>query len=91
MQIEFPEVKQAPVRRRLPVQTVAEAYLALLKSRGIDYLYVNAGTDFPSIVEATRASRSRVWIFRSRSSQCTRIWPSAWLTGSTASRAGRKP
>jgi acetolactate synthase-1/2/3 large subunit len=32
--------------------TVAEHYLAHLKRRGIDYLYVNAGTDFPSIVEA---------------------------------------
>lgn len=33
-------------------QTVAERYLAHLKRRGIDYLYANAGTDFPSIVEA---------------------------------------
>lgn len=38
-------------------QTVAEAYLAHLKRRGIDYLYVNAGTDFPPIVEAYACAR----------------------------------
>src|SRR5712692_5217731 len=41
------------------VETVAEAYLSHLKARGIDYLYVNAGTDFPSLVEAyARAAAS---------------------------------
>ncbi|TDD28086.1 thiamine pyrophosphate-requiring protein [Actinomadura sp. KC06] len=38
--------------RRFAVETVAEAYLALLKNRGIDRLFVNAGTDFAPIVEA---------------------------------------
>jgi acetolactate synthase-1/2/3 large subunit len=33
-------------------QSVAEAYLGLLKDRGIDYLYVGAGTDTAPIVEA---------------------------------------
>src|SRR5690606_22315028 len=33
-------------------RTVAEAWLRMLKSRGVDYLFANAGTDFPSIVEA---------------------------------------
>lgn len=32
-------------------ETVGEAWLRLLKSRGVDYLFANAGTDFPSIVE----------------------------------------
>jgi acetolactate synthase I/II/III large subunit len=36
----------------LPAETVAEAYLALLRARGVDYLFANSGTDFPSIVEA---------------------------------------
>ncbi len=31
--------------------SVADSFLALLKSRGVDYLFANAGTDFPSIVE----------------------------------------
>ena len=44
---------------RAGAQTVAEAYLAHLKRRGIDYLYVNGGTDFASIVEAyARAEES---------------------------------
>ena len=33
-------------------ETVAEAYLCLLKSRGIDWLFANAGTDFAPIIEA---------------------------------------
>lgn len=32
--------------------SVAEAYLALLKTRGIDYFYIGAGTDTAPIVEA---------------------------------------
>lgn len=34
------------------VQSVAEAFLLLLKSRGIDYFYVGSGTDTAPIVEA---------------------------------------
>jgi acetolactate synthase I/II/III large subunit len=34
------------------MQTTAEAYLALLKDRGIDVFLGNAGTDFASLVEA---------------------------------------
>src|SRR5690606_1524316 len=37
---------------RLDVETVAEAYLALLKARGVDWLFANAGTDFAPIIEA---------------------------------------
>lgn len=33
-------------------ETVAEMWLRLLAARGVDYLFANAGTDFPSIVEA---------------------------------------
>jgi acetolactate synthase I/II/III large subunit len=34
------------------IATVAEAYLTLLKARGIDWLFANAGTDFAPIIEA---------------------------------------
>ena len=34
------------------LETTAEAYLALLKSRGIDWLFANAGTDFAPVIEA---------------------------------------
>ncbi len=33
-------------------ETVAEAYLVALRERGVDRLFVNAGTDFATIVEA---------------------------------------
>ena len=35
-----------------PVESVAEAYLELLASRGIDYFFGNGGTDFAPIIEA---------------------------------------
>src|SRR5436305_4334303 len=39
-------------RKELKTETVAEAYLALLAERGVEYLFANAGTDFAPIVEA---------------------------------------
>jgi acetolactate synthase I/II/III large subunit len=39
-------------KKQFATETVAEAYLSLLKDRGVDRLFVNAGTDFASIVEA---------------------------------------
>ncbi len=40
------------------IETVAEAYLCLLKQRGIDWLFANAGTDFAPIIEALARGRS---------------------------------
>jgi acetolactate synthase I/II/III large subunit len=37
---------------RIEAETVADAYLALLAARGVDYLFANAGTDFAPIIEA---------------------------------------
>jgi len=46
-------------RKELAVETVAEAYLALLAERGIEYLFANAGTDFAALVEAfAKAART---------------------------------
>src|ERR1700732_120277 len=42
----------AVTRKQLAGESVAEAYLALLAERGIEYLFANAGTDFAPIVEA---------------------------------------
>lgn len=39
-------------RKEFAVSNVAEAYLALLAERGIEYLFANAGTDFAPLVEA---------------------------------------
>ena len=46
-------------RKELAVGSVAEAYLALLAERGIEYLFANAGTDFAPLVEAfAKAART---------------------------------
>lgn len=42
----------------IPAGTVADAYLALLAQRGVDYLFANAGTDFVSIVEGLAKAKS---------------------------------
>src|SRR5579863_793012 len=39
-------------RKEMAAESVAEAYLALLAERGVEYLFANAGTDFAPIVEA---------------------------------------
>ena len=46
-------------RKELAVDSVAEAYLALLAERGVEYLFANAGTDFAPLVEAfAKAART---------------------------------
>ena len=46
-------------RKELAVDSVGEAYLALLAARGVDYLFANAGTDFAPLVEAfAKAART---------------------------------
>ena len=39
-------------KQTIQADTVAEAYLAVLADRGVDYLFGNAGTDFASVIEA---------------------------------------
>lgn len=41
--------------RAMP-KTVAQAYLAALKARGVDWIFANAGTDFAPIIEALATS-----------------------------------
>lgn len=43
-------------RRRF--ETVADLYLALLRARGIEWLFANAGTDFAPIIEALARSET---------------------------------
>ena len=38
--------------------TVADAYLAVLADRGVDYLFANAGTDFAPLIEALAKAQS---------------------------------
>ncbi len=44
--------RMARESKTMPARSVAEAYLALLADRGVDYLFGNAGTDFAPIIEA---------------------------------------
>src|SRR5262245_58012201 len=44
-------------KREPAFESTAEAYLALLKRRGIDWLFANAGTDFAPIIEALVRAR----------------------------------
>lgn len=44
--------ERAGAKRHLDVRTTAEALLAHLKRNGTQYFFVNAGTDFASVVEA---------------------------------------
>lgn len=41
--------------------TVAEAYLLALKSRGVDFLFGNAGTDFAPLIEALARAEEAGW------------------------------
>ena len=43
-------------QRTIQVDSLAEAYLTLLRDRGVDYLFGNAGTDFASVIEALSKS-----------------------------------
>lgn len=44
--------------KRLRTATVADAYIALLADRGIDYIFANAGSDFTPIIEALAKAQS---------------------------------
>ena len=39
-------------RKTIEVETTGQAYLELLRERGIDYFFANAGTDFAPIIDA---------------------------------------
>ena len=45
-------------KKRVAVETTAEAYLTLLADRGIEYFFGNGGTDFPSIIEGLAKLRA---------------------------------
>ena len=40
------------MKKKIKAQTVGEALLRLMRERGIEYLFANAGTDFAPIIEA---------------------------------------
>ena len=42
----------AAMTKKIAIESTAEAYLELLASRGVEYLFANAGTDFAPLIEA---------------------------------------
>ena len=38
--------------KKIAIESTAEAYLELLASRGVEYVFANAGTDFAPLIEA---------------------------------------
>ena len=71
-------------------EITAEAYLARLAERGIEYVFANAGTDFAPIVEAL--ARNAGCNKFPRSSRCrTRTSRSRWRTAITAPAASPPP
>ena len=43
--------------KKVSVESAAEAYLELLASRGVEYFFGNAGTDFAPLIEAYEIAR----------------------------------
>ena len=60
-----PTLKDEPAAKVEPAgfkaETAAEAWLGLLATRGIEYLFANGGTDFGPVVEAYAKVQSLVW------------------------------
>ena len=49
---EPPKAEPAPEPAMLKAETAAEAWLGLLATRGVEYLFANGGTDFAPVAEA---------------------------------------
>src|SRR4051812_5669287 len=50
-----------PTNDAFKPETTAEAWLGLLASRGVDYLFANGGTDFAPVVEAYAKGQKLGW------------------------------
>src|ERR671923_2896595 len=48
----MPSRSKKPAQRTIAIDSTAEAYLELLRDRGIEYFFGNGGTDFAPLVEA---------------------------------------
>jgi len=46
--------------KTVQVETTAQAYVALLRERGIEYLFANEGTDFAPLIDAFARCGSRI-------------------------------
>jgi acetolactate synthase-1/2/3 large subunit len=55
----MPSYSERSTTRTIAVDSTAEAYLELLRDRGIDYFFGNGGTDFAPLVEAFAKAASQ--------------------------------
>src|SRR5256885_16516046 len=46
------EDSEDTMTKKIAIESTAEAYLELLASRGVEYVFANAGTDFAPLIEA---------------------------------------
>src|SRR3954467_1032734 len=53
--------KEQPAPDAFQPETAAEAWLGLLASRGVEYLFANGGTDFAPVVEAYAKGQKLGW------------------------------
>src|SRR4051812_14431354 len=58
---EQPKEAPKPASDNFQPETAAEAWLGLLASRGVDYLFANGGTDFAPVVEAYAKGQKLGW------------------------------
>src|SRR5712691_5092327 len=56
-----PKAEPAAPKAEFKPETAAEAWLGLLASRGVEYLFANGGTDFAPVVEAYAKGQKLGW------------------------------
>src|SRR5256714_5933847 len=56
-----PAPKEQPAATIFEPETAADAWLGLLASRGVEYLFANGGTDFAPVVEAYAKGQALGW------------------------------
>src|SRR2546426_4193989 len=84
------ERRMSMARKTVDVETTAQAYLELLRERGIDYFFANAGTDFAPLIDGFARFAEQGNRRRNRSLCRTRTPQLRWRTGTIWSRANRK-
>jgi hypothetical protein len=63
---------------QLQILNTGEAFLRLLASRGVDFFFVNSGTDFPALVEALAQAKAQGFAAPKPCWCRTRMWLWAW-------------
>ena len=46
----------------MPVETLGQAHLEILRARGVKYLFGNSGTDFGPIIDGLAKMTADIWV-----------------------------